>query len=152
MPAIYALRRQRPESNLSDAAREALDFIIANGTARRGGIRRLLQAEGQHRPDAADLALAELQRELLVDRGPSAGPSKGVFYLTRDGLAGVESNRPSRSAHTAPDWNPSVESKKLTPYSGNSTRRDSAISTLLSGPRGVGGGNHSRKNHSMQAE
>ena len=86
LTAIYALvRRNREEPTVSDAARQALDFIVANDTASSGEVRRLLGAEGQRRPDAADLALAELQRELLVDRGPSAGPSNGVFYLTREG-------------------------------------------------------------------
>jgi Winged helix DNA-binding domain len=85
LSAIYALRRGRREPTVSDAARQAVDFIIANETATSGEIRRILRADARHRPDSADLALAELQRELLVDRGPSAGPSKGVFYLTREG-------------------------------------------------------------------
>lgn len=82
---IYALRRGRGEPSLSDAARQAFDFIVANENATSGDIRRLLRSEAQKRPDSADLALAELQRELLVDRGPSAGPTMGVFYLTREG-------------------------------------------------------------------
>lgn len=85
LTATYALRRGRQEPHISNAARQALEFIIANESASSGDIRRLLQSEGQHRPDSADLALAELQRELLVDRGPSGGPSKGLFYLTREG-------------------------------------------------------------------
>jgi hypothetical protein len=85
MPAIYALRREHDKTRLSDAARRALEFITDNATASSGDVRRLLNAGGQRRPDAADLALAELQRELLVDRGPSSGPSQGVFYLTREG-------------------------------------------------------------------
>jgi hypothetical protein len=85
LAAIYALRHGRREPTVSDAARQALDFIIAKETATSGEIRNLLWAQGQHRPDSADPALAELQRELPVDRGPSAGPSKGVFYLTREG-------------------------------------------------------------------
>ena len=85
VPAIYALRRGQQEPNLSDSAREALGFIGANESATSGDVRRLLKAEGQRRPDAADLALAELQRALLIDRGPSAGPTTGVFYLTREG-------------------------------------------------------------------
>jgi hypothetical protein len=85
MPAIYALRRRNTEPRLTDKARDALAFIIANDSASTGDIRRLLRADGQPRPDAADLVLGELQRELLVDRGPTAGPSTGVFYLTREG-------------------------------------------------------------------
>ena len=82
---IYALRRRQREPNLSDAAQQAFEFIVANENATSGDIRRLLRSEGQKRPDSADLALAELQRELLVDRGPSAGQTTGVFYLTREG-------------------------------------------------------------------
>jgi hypothetical protein len=85
MPAIYALRREHDKTRLSDAARRVLEFITENATASSGGVRRLLNAGGQRRPDAADLALAELQRALLVDRGPSSEPSQGVFYLTRAG-------------------------------------------------------------------
>jgi hypothetical protein len=85
MPAIYALRRGAAEPVLSETAREAFDFIVGNRTATSGDIRRLLKAEGHVRPDPADLALAELQRELLVDRGPSSSPGQGVFYLSREG-------------------------------------------------------------------
>jgi hypothetical protein len=56
MPAIYALRRGKAEPRVSDAAREALDFIVANERATSGDIRRALKVEGQRRPDAADTA------------------------------------------------------------------------------------------------
>ena len=85
MPAMYTLRLGQDEPHPSEAAQQALEFITRNASATSGEIRRLLKAEGQPRPDAADVALGELQRELLVDRGPSGGPSKGVFYLTREG-------------------------------------------------------------------
>ena len=85
MPAVYALRRGHIEPQLSDSAQQAIEFIEANGSGTSGDVRRLLKVEGQPRPDAADLALGELQRELLVDRGPAGGPSTGVFYLTREG-------------------------------------------------------------------
>jgi hypothetical protein len=85
VPAIYGLRRVRADAELSDTARQAFEFIAANASATTGDIRHLLNAEGQPRPDAADLALTELQRALLVDRGPSSGSGKGVFYLTKEG-------------------------------------------------------------------
>jgi hypothetical protein len=85
MPAIYRLRRGMQDPQVSEPASQTLEFIIANQNASSGDIRRLLRAEGQPRPDAADLALTELQRELLIDRGPSSGPGHGVFYLSRDG-------------------------------------------------------------------
>ncbi|MBV9579303.1 MAG: hypothetical protein JO057_12010 [Chloroflexi bacterium] len=85
MPAIYTLRRGQTGPRLSETARQAFEFIQANEGAGSGDIRRLLNIDRQRRPDAADAALAELQRELLVDRGPSGPPSQGVFYLTREG-------------------------------------------------------------------
>lgn len=85
MPALYALRRAQGEPGLSDTARRALEFIENNRTATSGDVRHLLNAEGQPRPDAADLALAELQHELYVDRGPTAGTGQAIFYLTREG-------------------------------------------------------------------
>jgi hypothetical protein len=85
LPAIYALRRGQTEPRLSDGAKKALEFIADNASGSSGDIRRLLRVEGQRRPDAADLALSELQRELLVDRGPSSGPGQGVFYLSKEG-------------------------------------------------------------------
>jgi hypothetical protein len=85
MPAIYALRRGRNDPQLTELARQTLDFIAANETASSGDVRRLLNVAGQPRPDTADLALGELQRELLVDRGPASTPAGGVFYLSREG-------------------------------------------------------------------
>ena len=38
------------------------------------------------RPDPADLALAELQREMLIDRGPSSAPQNGIPYLSKEGF------------------------------------------------------------------
>ena len=38
------------------------------------------------RPDPADLALGELQREMLIDRGPSSVPENGIPYLSREGF------------------------------------------------------------------
>ena len=48
-------------------------------------MRRLLGAVGTKRPDAADVALAELGREMLIDRGPSSLRRKGIFYLSPEG-------------------------------------------------------------------
>jgi len=38
------------------------------------------------RPDPADLAVAELQREMLIDRGPSSVPKNGIPYLSKEGF------------------------------------------------------------------
>jgi hypothetical protein len=85
MPTIYALRRVDAMNELSAAARRAFDFITANECASSGDVRRHLGITGQSRPDPCDLALAELQRELLVDRGPSSAPAHGIFYLSKEG-------------------------------------------------------------------
>lgn len=70
MPALYALRRGGAEPRLSDAARQAFDFIEAHEVATIGDIRRHLRVEGHDRPDPADLALGELQRELMMFSPP----------------------------------------------------------------------------------
>jgi hypothetical protein len=86
MPAIFALRRTGGDPPLSDAARQSLEFITANEGASSGDVRRILNVAGQRRPDPADLALTELQLQLLVDRGPSSAPAPGaVFYLSKEG-------------------------------------------------------------------
>jgi hypothetical protein len=90
MPAIYALvRRGRPPSDLeglSQAARLAHSLILQQREVAAGDVRRHLGATrtgSSH--DPAYKALAELQRALLVDRGPFDMPAKGVPYLSRDG-------------------------------------------------------------------
>ena len=85
MPAIYALRRNGREPELSPDARSAFDLISAELGASAGDVRRHLGAVGQPRPDAADVALGELQRDLVVDRGPSSTPKQGIFYLSKEG-------------------------------------------------------------------
>jgi len=90
MPAIYALvRRRRPPSDLeglSQAARLAHSLILQQREVAAGDVRRHLgvtRTGTSH--DPAYEALAELQRALLVDRGPFDMPAKGVPYLSRDG-------------------------------------------------------------------
>src|SRR5215468_4819530 len=84
VPSVLALR-MRHRGPLSAHATRALSYIEAEGTATAGDVRRLLGAVGTKRPDAADLALAELGREMLIDRGPSSTPGKGIFYLSQEG-------------------------------------------------------------------
>ncbi len=84
VPAVLALR-MRHRAPLSAEAARALAYIEEAGTATAGEVRRLLGAVGTKRPDAADLALAELGREMLIDRGPSSAPAKGIFYLSPEG-------------------------------------------------------------------
>src|SRR5437763_3316121 len=74
VPALYALRLRFRVAKLSDYGARALRLIGDDGTASSGDVRRFLGVDGTKRPDAADLALAELQREMLIDRGPSSVP------------------------------------------------------------------------------
>ncbi len=86
VPAVYALRVRNQSARLSPEAQRALDFIGREGQATSGQVRRYLRIAGRKRPDPADLALAELQREMLIDRGPSSVPKKGIPYLSPEGF------------------------------------------------------------------
>jgi len=86
VPALYALRVRFRAPALSDHAQRALDLIETDGTATSGDIRRYFGVGSAKRPDAADLALAELQREMRIDRGPSSVPEKGIPYLSKEGF------------------------------------------------------------------
>jgi hypothetical protein len=85
MPVLYALRVRFRSKQLSDYAERAFRQIESDGTASAGDVRRHLGVDGMKRPDPADLALAELQRDLLIDRGPSSVPAKGIPYLSKEG-------------------------------------------------------------------
>ena len=85
VPALYALRSRRRAANISANGERALKLIQQDGTATAGDIRRFFGVSGMKRPDAADLALAELQREMLIDRGPSSVPEEGIPYLSKEG-------------------------------------------------------------------
>ena len=86
VPALYALRSRRRAAKLSPNAELALKLIAENGTATAGDVRRFLGAAGLKRPDPADLALSELQRDMLIDRGPSSVPQNGIPYLSKEGF------------------------------------------------------------------
>lgn len=85
VPALYALRVRHRAAKLSQNAERSLKLIAEDGTASVGDIRCFIGAEGMKRPDPADLAVAELQREMLVDRGPSSVPKTGIPYLSKEG-------------------------------------------------------------------
>jgi hypothetical protein len=84
-PALYALRIRFRSGEISSNAQRALQLIHDDGTASAGDVRRYLGVSGMTRPDAADLALGELQREMLIDRGPSSVPEHGIPYLSKEG-------------------------------------------------------------------
>ena len=85
VPALYMLRTRRV-ANLSQNAARAFELIHENGTATVGDVRRFLGVEGLKRPDPADIAVGDLQREMLIDRGPSSVPKKGIPYLSKEGF------------------------------------------------------------------
>ena len=85
VPALYALRVRRRAEKLSDYAERAFKLIQDDGSATAGDVRRFLGVDGLKRPDPGDLALAELQREMLIDRGPSSVPKGGIPYLSKEG-------------------------------------------------------------------
>src|SRR6516162_7522958 len=85
VPALYMLRT-RHAPNLSKNAARAFELIQENGTATVGDVRRFLGVEGLKRPDPADIAVGDLQREMLIDRGPSSVPKKGIPYLSKEGF------------------------------------------------------------------
>jgi len=86
LPALYALRIRFRAAKLSNQAERAFRLIQTDGTASVGDVRRFLEVGGLKRPDPADLAVGELQRELLIDRGPSSVPKNGIPYLSREGF------------------------------------------------------------------
>ena len=85
VPALWKLRT-RFRSELSPDAARALELIAAENGVNAGAVRRLLGVRSAKRPDRADVALAELMRELRVDRGPSSVPERGIAYLSKEGF------------------------------------------------------------------
>lgn len=89
MPALYRLvRRGRPasdQSGLSLAARTAYALIAEQREVAAGDVRRRLGVQATPRHDPAYEALAELQTQLLADRGPFVVPKTGIPYLSREG-------------------------------------------------------------------
>lgn len=85
VPALWTLRT-RFRSVLTPDARRAFELIEANTGVNAGDVRRLLGVRGAKRPDRADEALAELMREMLVDRGPASVPERGIPYLSSEGF------------------------------------------------------------------
>lgn len=126
VPALYALRIRFRAQTLSDHARQALALINDDGSATAGDVRRYLGVDGMKRPDPADLALAELQRDLLIDRGPVDVPKKGIPYLSKEGypyrifekahpnlVKAASKLKPARAFESVTAALPSVPRKKL---------------------------------------
>jgi hypothetical protein len=86
VPAVFAARSRRRPAKLSPDAERVFRMVREEEHATAGEVRRFLGVAGQKRPDAGDLALGELQRNLLIDRGPSSVPKKGIPYLSPEGF------------------------------------------------------------------
>lgn len=97
MPALIALvRRGRAVPgtasragrtlDLSATARRVLDFLAATPRPTAGLVRAHLGVPSGTWPNPADEALGELQRLLVIDRGPTDIPEKGAAYLTKEGI------------------------------------------------------------------
>ena len=89
MPSLYSLvRRGRPledAEGLSLNARTALALLRQRKEVSAGDVRHRLGLRADPRNDPAYAALGELQRILLVDRGPFEIPKKGIPYLPPEG-------------------------------------------------------------------
>jgi hypothetical protein len=85
VPALWKLRTRFRSELTPDAAR-AFELLQEQVGVNAGDVRRLLGVRTAKRPDRADAALAELMREMHVDRGPSSVPKKGIPYLSKEGF------------------------------------------------------------------
>jgi hypothetical protein len=87
-PLIALVRRGRKVEalELTDTARRVLDFMTHTPRPTAGMVRAHLGVPSGTWPSPADEALGELQRLLVIDRGPTDVPEKGAAYLTRDGI------------------------------------------------------------------
>jgi hypothetical protein len=85
VPALYALRIRFRAAQLKADAERTFKLIQSDGAATAGDIRRFLGVVGMKRPDRADVALADLQRDMRIDRGPSSVPKNGIPYLSKEG-------------------------------------------------------------------
>src|SRR5581483_8869451 len=98
VPSLYVLvRRGRAPDDLEGLtlnARAAYRVIRECGETTAGRLRKQLGLPTSVKADPAYEILAELQRALLVDRGPFEARAAGVPYLSKDGY-------PYRLVHVA---------------------------------------------------
>src|SRR5206468_5617064 len=86
--ALIALRRRGKlvgELDLSETARDVLGFIASTQRPTAGQVRGHVGVAREW-PNPADDALAELQRFLIIDRGPTDVPKHGAPYLGKEGI------------------------------------------------------------------
>jgi hypothetical protein len=89
MPALYALVRRGQDagdlSGLTLNGQATLRLIRERKEITVGGLRKWLGLTAGPKHDPAYEVLGELQRRLLIDRGPFEVRTKGVPYLSKDG-------------------------------------------------------------------
>jgi hypothetical protein len=88
VPPLIALRRRGRgigDLDLSRTARDVLAFIAKEPRPTAGAV-RLHVGVAREWPNPADDALAELQRDLVIDRGPTETPASGAPYLGKEGI------------------------------------------------------------------
>lgn len=89
VPALYRLvtrdRLYDQLPKLSSNARKAYDLLSIKGEITAGDLRKKMGIKSGLQEDPAYQALAELQYNFLVDRGPFTIPEKGVPYLSKEG-------------------------------------------------------------------
>jgi len=89
VPALYALvRRDRDlddERELSMNGRTALALVAQRKEVTVGDVRHRLGLPARPAHDPGYLALAELTRVMLVDRGPFEVNTRGIPYLPKEG-------------------------------------------------------------------
>ncbi|MFI5183623.1 MAG: hypothetical protein ACHQNV_04430 [Vicinamibacteria bacterium] len=89
VPSLYALVRRGRKlddlEGLSPRARTALALLRQTAQVTAGDVRQRLGLRFDARQDPAYVALGELTRRLLVDRGPFEIPRKGIPYLSTEG-------------------------------------------------------------------
>jgi hypothetical protein len=90
MPALYKLVREKSQKDLipplSPEAEEVLILVRENGEIVTSDVRKLLGIpSSKTSDDPAYTILSELQRRLLIDRGPFKISNQAIPYLAKDG-------------------------------------------------------------------
>jgi hypothetical protein len=84
VPALYALARR--DVMVSETGKRVFEFLKLTPRPTAGMVRAELGVPPKTFPNAADDALAELQRFMLIDRGAADVPDTGIMYLPKDGI------------------------------------------------------------------
>lgn len=90
VPVLYSLVREKSKSryipSLSHEAEQVLSLVQERGQIATGDVRKLLGIpSSKSSDDPAYLVLSELQRHLLIDRGPFRISNRGIPYLPKEG-------------------------------------------------------------------